>query len=146
MATFTLQFSCHGIALDVNNQPVGTFILPNNTTVYYFVREGGVLDYNVSIDIYNELVNNELDRIQPKIEETKSFGAAVKNYSLWDLKDQKFVSGSLRVGENTPIINIDGTTYNNPTNFRDLFYQTLGALNKQEGDSVIIYFNACREG
>lgn len=145
MATYTLQISCHGIALDVNDQPVGTFILPNNTTVYYFTREGEQLDYNISIDIYNELVNNELERIKPKIEETKSFGAGVKNYSLWDLKDQNYVSGSLKVGETTPIIDLNGVTFNNPTNFRDLFFETLKALNWQDGDSVIIYFNACRE-
>jgi len=146
MVTYTLQFSSHGSSKYYNGGDTNKFTLfAKDLVVHYFVREGEILDYQESIDIYNELVSNDLGKVNTRIKDTKSTGAAVTNYVMWDLKDPNYVSGSLKVGEDKPIVDIDGYTHQKPILFNALLQQTLDKLGAKEEDKVVVYFNACRE-
>jgi hypothetical protein len=146
MVTYTLQFSSHGSSKYHNGSPTNKFTLfAKDLVVHYFVRDGEILDYQESIDIYNELVSNDLGKVNTRIKDTKPTGAAVTNYVMWDLKDPKYVSGSLKVGEDQPIVDIAGYTHQKPILFNALLQQTLDKLGVKEEDKVVVYFNACRE-
>lgn len=146
MTTYRLQFSSHASASFSNGSQVGMFVLyEEKLEVKYFVQPGEILDYDISIEIYNELVNNELDRVNKKVRNTKFYNSEVTDYVMWDLENPNYVSGSLIVGENTPIVDIAGTTFEKPIRFLGLLRQTLRELGANKEDEIIVYFNACRE-
>ncbi|MEH2247504.1 hypothetical protein [Nostoc sp.] len=153
MTVYPIQVSGHA-SPDYGNR---FKIFGKGFTVRYFVKEGEVLDYQTSEDIYRLLyinTNQSLIQVNTLVKEMiiitddPNHPDALKsilNYNIWDLNDSRYVSGTLLAGQNTAIVNIAGrTNQDNPIRFKDLLNETFDELNVISGDSVTVYFNCCR--
>lgn len=140
--TYILQVSSHGGFFTENKSTFTLF--EKNWEVKYFVREGECLDYDESIEIFKELADNNIPAVDGRVVETSSSGDSITDYDLWDLEDENYPSGVLKAGEVTPIVDIAGTTEDNPIKFSELLNQAIQTLGIKEEDKVVVYFNACR--
>jgi hypothetical protein len=140
MATFTLQVSGHG-----EDQNRGEFPVAENWQFNFFVKMGEILDYPTSEAIYQELAANNLAAVNKRVKNIYFAGQDIVNYAMWDLADSNYVSGVLQVGSTVAVVDIDGTTQQNPIMLSNLLALAVEALDINVGvDTVIVYFNACR--
>jgi hypothetical protein len=140
MATFNLQVSGHG-----EDQQAGTFPAATNWEFKFFVAMGQVLDYPTSELIYQELLANNLNAVNRRVRQTYFEGAEITNYAMWDLEDPNYVSGVLVAGSGNPVVDIAGTTQQNPITLTNMLALAVEALGINVGvDTVTVYFNACR--
>lgn len=140
MATFNLQVSGHG-----EDQNRGSFPVADNWQFKFFVAMGETLDYPTSELIYQELVANNLAAVNKRVRQTYFEGADIVNYAMWDLQDPNYVSGVLQAGSNVPVVDIHGTTRQQPIMLSNLLALAVEALRIRVGvDTVNVYFNACR--
>jgi len=139
-ATFTLQVSGHG-----EDQDNGTFPIANNWEFKFFVAMGEILDDPTSELIYQELAANDLTAVNKRVRQTYFEGNDVVDYAMWDLQNANYVSGVLKAGSNQSVVDIDGTTQQNPILLSNLLALAVEELGINVGvDTVIVYFNACR--
>ena len=139
--THYLQVSSHG-----QDTQQGTFHVPDGCTFKFFVKVGAILDYKESIEIYEEFAAADTDKLNARDKHTIFETGKVENYALWNLGDDQYVSGVLKLngpGSTTTLVRID-ETQQHPVFFNDVIDQALAALKPHAGDEVIVYFNACR--
>jgi hypothetical protein len=140
MTTFNLQVSGHG-----EDQKLGTFPIAKNWQFKFFVKMGEALDYPTSEAIYQELVANDLAAVNKRVKNTYFEGTDIVNYAMWDLQDPNYVSGVLVAGSDVAVVDIDGTTQQQPIKLSNLLALAVEELGINVGvDTVTVYFNACR--
>lgn len=136
-----VQLSGHGSG-ETESYPV----LPK-WTYAFFCHEGEVLDWDLSVEVYNLLAKKDFDAVNKLVVDTAkgSDKDKVKNYKLWDLKDPKYASGLVLPGETTSYFEFpDGTSEKEPVEM-SFFLTAAIEYNKLSFDrEALIYVNACR--
>lgn len=117
----------------------------NGMTYKFFVRMGEVLPYPLSIEIYDEMAQDNMSAVDAKVINTYFEGAKMDQYAVWDLGDPAYVSGVLLAGSTDPIVDIAGVTQSEPIMLTNLMALAVEHLDfNSESDTMTIYFNACR--
>lgn len=140
---FLFQVSGHA-GFDPKNKL--EFTLPGpNWQVRFFTKEPAILDYQLSIDIFEELARSDVGAVNKKVKETAyATITALTDYEIWDLEDPRYPSGTILVGDMAPTIDIAGTPVTTPIQFSTLLDLTQRQLDIKPEDKVVVYFNACR--
>lgn len=140
MATYNIQISAHA-----QNPGGDTFKSPAGYTYKFFCSAGEVLDWDLSVSIYQILNKGLLEDAEKMVVHTDTPGQQVVNYELWDLGDPKYVSGSMLVGADTALVSLEGFTQAKPCTLFELLASTIVTLGADgPGNRFNIYFNACR--
>ena len=141
MATYVLQISAHA------EPPAsgGTFPIAKDWQFKFFVSAGQELPYGASEDIYKELCAGDVAAADQRVKHTYFPGSPVTDYALWSLKDARYVSGVLKVGESTAVVDIGDVERSAPISLSNLLTLAIEDLGIDVGrDKVTVYFNACR--
>lgn len=140
MPHYDIQISAHA------QNPGGTsYKVPAGYTYKFFCSAGEILDWDVSVSIYDILNKGDLTEAEKLVAHTDTAGSDVVNYELWDLGEPKYVSGSMLVGANEALVSLKGITQDKPCTLFELMASTIVALDADgHGNSFSIYFNACR--
>lgn len=140
MPTFILQVVGHG-----QDQGKGTFPASPEWKFKFFVQMGQILDDAIADQIYIEMEANNLDSVNHRVLQTYFEGADIVNYAIWDLDDANYTSGILLPGSTDAVVDIRGTTEQDPIFLVNLLALAVETLEINVGvDEVIVYFNACR--
>jgi len=141
MAHFDIQISAHAAL-----PPDGAKLtVVSGYTFFFFCPQGEILDWDRSVEIYNDLKANKVDAVKGMANHTVFSGGKVSEYRLWDLGDPGFATGAVLAGQDEAIVSLAGVTADKPATLSELLANTVVALNADKpGNTFNIFFNACR--
>ncbi|WP_019960419.1 putative adhesin [Woodsholea maritima] len=139
--TDIVQLSAHGSG-ETDSYPV-----LKKWTYAFFCQEGEVLDWDLSVEVYNLLAKKDFDAVNKLVVDTAkgSNGDTVKNYKLWDLKDPNYASGLVLPGHTTAYYEFpSGTSEKNPIEMSHFLANAIDENKLSFDREAVIYVNACR--
>lgn len=141
MVQYIIQVSAH--AREPANSP--TMPVPENYTYNFFCKVGEILNWDQSVRIYEYLAHERYEEVDREVKYKIFGGGTVVNYDLWSLGDPRYVSGTLRAGTTTALVDITQIDQTKPIGLAKLMAMTIRELREYNvNDQLIIYFNACR--
>ncbi|MBP6750414.1 MAG: hypothetical protein KA144_12300 [Xanthomonadaceae bacterium] len=141
MASYVLQISAHAEPPSHDR----TFPIAEGWTFKFFVSSGQELPYGISEDIYKELCAGDVAAADKRVKNTYFPDSPLTDYDLWSLNDVRYVSGALKVGESTALVDIGDIERSAPISLSNLLALIVEELGIDVGkDEVTVYFNACR--
>lgn len=139
--TDIVQLSAHGSG-ETESYPVFA-----KWTYAFFCKEGEVLDWDLSVHVYNLLAAKDFDAVNKLVVDTAkgANGDKVKNYKLWSLNDPKFASGLVLPGQTTSLFDFpSGTSESKPVEMSNFLVAAIEEDVLSDQREALIYINACR--